>query len=248
MSKKCLESIDIHGGGVDLIFPHHENEIAQSMPVFGRFARYWLHCEHLLVDGKKMSKSLGNFFTLRDLLDKGYDPLAIRFLLLSAHYRSQLNFTLEALDGAKNTVDAINYFADKIESCKKNAEENEELLLLIDETREKFEEAMDNDMNVPAALAAVFDMMRIVNREMDAERAGKESMERIQDFLIDFNKIFDIFYIKKDPTDEEKKLIEERAQLRKKKKFKEADEIREQLRGMGVYLEDTDEGVRWKKV
>ena len=248
MSQKHLESIDIHGGGVDLIFPHHENEIAQSTPAGGKNIKYWLHCEHLLVDGKKMSKSLGNFFTLRDLLDKGYDPVAIRFLLLSAHYRSQMNFTFDALKSAKKTVDSINDFVDKIKTCKAKSKENEELMLLADEAREKFEQAMDDDLNVPAALAAVFDMMRIVNREMDEGRADAESLEKIHILLTDINKILDIFYEKKELTNEEKELIEEREQLRKKKKFREADEIRKQLQSRGVYLEDSSDGVRWKKV
>ncbi|HLD84931.1 MAG TPA: cysteine--tRNA ligase, partial [archaeon] len=206
MAQKYLKSIDIHGGGVDLIFPHHENEIAQSTPAGGKNIKYWLHCEHLLVDGKKMSKSLGNFFTLRDLLDKGYNPLAIRFILLSAHYRSQMNFTFAALDSAKKTVDNINDFAEKIKAYKekKNEKENEEMMLLADETKEKFEEAMDDDLNVPAALAALFDMMRTVNREIDAGRADKESLKKIEELMNDFNSVFDILYEKKELTEKEK--------------------------------------------
>ena len=248
MAQKYLKSIDIHGGGVDLIFPHHENEIAQSTPAGGKNIKYWLHCEHLLVDGKKMSKSLGNFFTLRDLIEKNYDPLSIRFILLSAHYRSQLNFTFESLNSAKKTVDSINDFVDRIKSCKREKKENEELTLLADEAKEKFEEAMDDDLNVPAALAVIFDMMRIVNREIDAGKADAESIKKIEELMNGFNSIFDILYEKKELTEEEKKMIEEREQLRKKKKFKEADKIRAELRKMGVYLEDTNEGVKWKKV
>jgi len=251
MSMKYLETVDIHGGGVDLIFPHHENEIAQSEGAGKRPVRYWLHCEHLLVDGKKMSKSLGNFYTLRDLLKKGYDPVAIRFLLMNSHYRNQLNFTFKELDSAKKTVDNLNAFISRTKDLIKKVEEkekNEELSLLVDETREKFEDSMNDDLNVPLAISYLFDMINVFNKEMDNKTADKESLKKAYDFLVSINEIFDFLEEKKELTEEEKTLIEEREKLRREKRFKEADEVRALLKKKGVLLEDTPYGIRWKKI
>ncbi len=248
MSKKYLKTVDIHGGGVDLIFPHHENEIAQSEGAGNEFARHWVHCEHLLVNGRKMSKSLGNFYTLRDLLKKGYDPVAIRFLLMNSHYRSQLNFTLKELDSAKKTVDNLNDFVSRLKDYTEitKAGKNEELNLLVDETKNRFKKSMDDDLNVPQALSYVFDMINVFNRQIGS--ADKESLKKAYDFMIGINKIFDFLEGKKKITAEEQQLINERERLRKEKRFKEADEIRDKLKKRGVLLEDTLYGIRWKKL
>ncbi|MFH0832326.1 MAG: cysteine--tRNA ligase [Candidatus Aenigmatarchaeota archaeon] len=251
MSKKYLGEIDIHSGGVDLIFPHHENEIAQSEAATGeKFARYWLHSEHLLVDGRKMSKSLNNFFTLRDIIEKGYDPIAFRYLCLSSHYRQQMNFTFKELDSAKKTLDNFNDFIRKVEFLmdRTKAKENEEILLLVDETKEKFEEHMDDDFNSPMALAAIFDLIKIVNKEIEENRADAKSLKKVHDFLMSVDKILDIIEEREPLTVAEKKLIEEREQARKKKDFKKADDIREKLKRRLIILEDTPYGPVYKKV
>ena len=232
MSKKYLSSVDIHGGGVDLIFPHHENEIAQSEGAGNEFARHWVHCEHLLVNGRKMSKSLGNFYTLRDLLKKGYDPVAIRFLLLNSHYRSQLNFTLNALESAKKTVNNLNDIVSRLKDYMEitKAGKNKELSLRVEKTKKMFMKSMDDDLNVPLALSHVSDMINVFNRKMDSNSADKESLKKAYDFMRGINKIFDFLESSKKLTSEEKQLINERERLRKEKKFKEADEIRNKLK------------------
>ncbi|MBI2076532.1 MAG: cysteine--tRNA ligase [Candidatus Aenigmarchaeota archaeon] len=252
MSAKYLKlPIDVHGGGVDLIFPHHENEIAQSEPLKKRLARLWVHCEHLLVDGKKMSKSLGNFYTLRDVLEKGCNPAALRFLLLNSHYRQQLNFTFESLEKAKETVEALNDFADKLHFLKNKvkAKKNTKLEKSIVQTRKKFIKCMNDDLNVPQALAAIFDMINSVNKSIDADNADKKSLEMCLDLLIEINGIFDI--VGKEQislTKEEKELVEKREMLRKEKNFSEADKIRAELKESGILLEDTPYGSRAKRM
>ncbi len=251
MSAKHLESIDVHGGGVDLIFPHHENEIAQSTPVKKRFAGIWVHCEHLLVDGKKMSKSLGNFYTLRDIIEKGFDPAAFRYLCMSTHYRSQMNFTLKALEDSKRTVESFNNFLLRVKnellSVKRN--ENKKLLGIVKSAEKKFEKHMDNDLNTPQALSAVFSMMRTVNRFIEENKADKGSLKEAAGFIERINKVFD-FLEKADAelTPDEKKLVELRESFRKQRDFKAADEIRSQLKEKGIILEDSPEGVRWRKI
>lgn len=252
MSMKYLgKTIDIHTGGVDLIFPHHENEIAQSESVTGKkFVRYWLHCEHLLVENQKMAKSLGNVITLRDLLEK-YDARSIRFLLMSAHYKSQLNFTYDSLNHAKETVNKLNDFVSRIKflTNKVKAKENKRILTLIKNARSRFERHMDDDLDVPRALAVVHDLIYQINKEIDKRKIDKKSLVAVFDFLTDVNKIFDFIELKKEKlTKEEKTLILKREKLRKKKRFKEADEIRSALRKRGIILEDTPYGVRWKKL
>lgn len=252
MSTKYLQKpIDIHGGGVDLIFPHHENEIAQSEPVCGRFARYWVHCEHLLVDGQKMSKSLGNFYTLRDILAKGYNPIALRFLLVGSHYRQQLNFTFESLEKAEETVDAINDFVSKLKFLvnKVKAKENKKLIKSIAEAKKKFIGYMNDDLNVPQAFASIFDMITIVNKSIDSDAADKKSLKMSLGLLMEINQIFEILSAEQlTLTKKESELIQKREQLRKEKRFKEADDIRNKLKEKGILLEDTPYGVRWKRV
>ena len=251
MSSKYLQDIDIHGGGIDLIFPHHENEIAQyEAATDKKFVRYWVHCNHLYVDGKKMSKSLGNFYTLRDILSKGHDPIAFRYLCLSTHYRSQLNFTFTSIENAKNTVDSFNDFIQRIKWLQNEvmAEPNNRLHILIKKTKMKFKKYMDDDLNTPQALAAVFDLIKNVNTAIDKNKADKRTLQAVYKFLLEVNEIFDIIKEEIQLTEEEKSLVEQREKLRHEKKFAEADKIRSQLKGMGVLLEDTPHGVRWRKV
>jgi cysteinyl-tRNA synthetase len=253
MSKKYLSNIDIHGGGVDLIFPHHENEIAQSEAATGmKFVNYWVHCQHLLVNGKKMSKSLGNFFTLRDIISKGYDPVAFRYLCYSAHYRTQLNFTFESLAKAKAAVDKFNEFYAKVKWLKNKSNDvktNKRIRLLISKAAKDFERCMDNDLNTPQALAVIFDFIRKVNAEIDKGHADTKSLRYVHMFMKKINALLDIVEEKEQElTEEELKLIEKREQLRAEKKFEEADKIRHILREKGVLLEDTPHGVRWKRI
>jgi cysteinyl-tRNA synthetase len=250
MARKHLNNVDIHGGGVDLIFPHHENEIAQSEGVKKGFVKYWVHCEHLLVDGKKMSKSLGNFHTLRDLLEKDYDPLAIRFLLASAHYRKQLNFTFASVEDAKNTINALNDFLGKIKFLEKEtkATENKQLAKKIADSRKKFEKYMDDDLNAPQALASVFAMINDVNKSIEKKKIDKKSLKEAEKFLKDVNRVFDFASEDEEITQEERELIMEREELRKQKNFAEADKIRNILKEKGIILEDTPQGIRWRKI
>ncbi len=243
----ALGTIDIHGGGVDLMFPHHENEISQSFCASAPMPRYWVHCEHLLVDERKMSKRYKNFYTLRDLQE--YDPLAIRYVLLAGHYRNQLNFTFESLKAAKKAVDNINEFIvrvkDEIDTIE--APYNKELELLADESYESFVKAMDDDLNVPNALKAVFRLMHETNKRMDDETADAATLACILKLMEKFDTVLNIIRHNKELTDEEAALLDEREELRKKKKFEEADEVREKLRKRGVILEDTPPGARWHK-
>jgi len=250
MSMKYLgETFDIHSGGVDLIFPHHENEIAQSEAVTGKpLARYWVHCEHLLVNGQKMAKSLGNYYTLRDLLARGYTPSAIRFLLLSAHYRDQLNFTFEGLTQAENTVKRLYEFNQRLSTAKPSSSEDR-LTESIKEYRKRFEEVMNNDLNAPAALAAFFEFMRGVNKALDENKTSPRDLDECRAFVNSFNSIFYVipsYEAKLEP--ELQALINAREDARRRRDWVTADKIREELRIRGVLLEDTPQGVKWKKV
>jgi cysteinyl-tRNA synthetase len=250
MSSKYLKlPIDIHGGGIDLIFPHHENEIAQSEPLSKEFVRCWVHCEHLLVNGQKMSKSLGNFYTLRDILKMGYKASALRFLLLNSHYRQQLNFTLGSLKKASETVEALNDFASKLRFLigKVKAGESKGLLKCAEDAKKKFVKYMDDDLQMPQALAAVFDMASAVNKAIELNAADSKSLEVALDTLMEINRVLDILSEDNALTKEENKLIEKREQLRREKRFAEADSIRSLLLQSGIILEDTPYGIRARK-
>ena len=247
MSMKHLgETFDIHGGGVDLMFPHHENEIAQSEASTGtKFVNTWIHSEHLLVDGRKMSKSLGNFYTLRDVVEKGFNPLAFRWLCMSTHYRSQINFTFQSLEDAWNTVQSVNNFVFRLRN-ENDDKENLTVMDAVENARKEFESRMDDDLDVQHALACVFELMRTVNKEIDDGRPG--SLREVLQFMISVNEIFDILTETETRlTGEEKTLIDEREKARKNKNFKKADEIRKELAEKGVTVEDSAEGPRWKK-
>ncbi len=294
MSAKYLgKTFDIHTGGVDLTFPHHENEIAQSEAAYGQqFVRYWLHNEHVMVEGQKMSKSLGNFLTLNDLLKRGHEPRAIRYALLSAHYRSKLNVTDESLWAAKQTLEKIDNFIDLLKEVK-GTKTNADVEKLVHGAERKFKEAMDDDLEVSAALPAIFDFMTQTNKLIDAGKIGrddaakcvaamerfdrvlgvlkkdagvsKELVEKALDLLVESHELLkakddetakrlekDIARLKGkeyDPDNFSKIMavfIDVREALRRKKEFALSDEIRAGLKGMGVILEDKEDGVRWR--
>ncbi len=248
MSMKYLgETLDIHTGGIDLVFPHHENEIAQSEgATCNQFVRYWVHCAHLIVDGEKMSKSKGNFYTLRDLAGKGHDPRALRYFLLSAHYRSQLNLTEKALQDSGNALETIDNFTGRLKNANgKSSDINK----IIKKCKAAFEKAMNDDLNTPGALSCIFDFMRKINRKLDKGEISRRNAEKIRKQMLDFDKVLGIMQAKqKKLTDEERILIDRREAARKQKNYAEADNLREELRKKGVTLEDTPDGVKWKKV
>jgi cysteinyl-tRNA synthetase len=250
MSMKYLgETLDIHCGGVDNLFPHHENEIAQSEAATGKkFVNYWLHNEHLLVEGRKMAKRLGNYYTVRDLTAKGYDPGAIRYLLLATHYRQQVNFTFEGLEAAKNTLNRLaNFVRRLLDADGKGA--GKELGPLIEKVRRGFEEAMDDDLNVTVALAALFDFVRDVNNLLDGNMLSKTEAQEVSAMMLRFDKVLGVLgEIEKEerlPKGAEE-LIMRREEARRLKDWKTADGIRGQLKDMGITIEDTPQGVKWR--
>ena len=250
MSMKHLgEQFDIHTGGVDNIFPHHENEIAQSEGATGKpWVKYWLHCEHLLVDGKKMSKSEGNYYTLKDLLEKGYDPRAIRYLLLSTHYRQQLNFTLAGIDASRSALQRLYDFMDNMERIREGGS-HPEVAECVGEAKKTFAQAMDDDLNISSGLAAIFNLVKRVNVLAAEGKVARGDTGEIIRAMEDFDRVFGVLEHTIGGIDEEvERLIQERDIARESKNWKKADEIRETLRKMGIVLEDSPEGTRWKKM
>jgi cysteinyl-tRNA synthetase len=246
MSMKHLgETIDIHAGGIDLVFPHHENEIAQSEGATGKpFVKYWIHNEWLLVNGKKMSKSLGNFYTLRDLTDKeGRSPKAIRYLLMSTHYRTPLNFTLEGLEAAENAINRINDFLVMVKNSK-GKESNPEVGHQIENVKKEFEKAMDNDLNIAQALGAIFEFIKNINK---LEGMNKRNAEKIAETMNEFDKVLGILEEESELDKEIIEKIKQREHARNSKDFEAADKIRDELAEKGIILEDTPDGVRWKR-
>ncbi|MCR4739315.1 MAG: cysteine--tRNA ligase [Lachnospiraceae bacterium] len=255
MSKKYLgEMIDIHAGGEDLVFPHHENEIAQSEACNGKeFARYWLHNAFLNIDNKKMSKSLGNFFTVRDISEK-YDLQVLRFFMLSAHYRMPLNFSAELMQAAKNSLERIENAQANLKHLINNAPEktiSEEEQALSNKSTDfecEFETAMDDDFNTADAITAVFNLVKFINTNTSSDNS-RSYLTGLSERLI---KLCDILGLKVDKAEELldadiEALIEERTQARKAKNFARADEIRNELLEKGIVLEDTREGVKWHR-
>jgi cysteinyl-tRNA synthetase len=250
MSMKYLgESFDIHCGGVDLIFPHHENEIAQSECATGKpFVRYWVHPDFLIVEGEKMSKSLGNFYTLRDLLAQGHSPETIRYLLLSVHYRKQLNFTADGLKQAQASIQRLEDFILRAREKANHEIPSPEISQEVQLAREQFKKAMDDDLNASAALAVVFEFVRFMNQK-DSQNAltGGDSRLAIE-FITEIDSVLNVIRPQPELLDEEiSAQIEARQAARRRKDFAEADRIRNWLLSKGIVLEDTREGVRWKR-
>ncbi|MDO4439623.1 MAG: cysteine--tRNA ligase [Eubacteriales bacterium] len=255
MSKKYLgEQIDIHAGGEDLIFPHHENEIAQSEAANGKeFSKYWLHNGFLNIDNRKMSKSLGNFFTVREIGEK-YDLQVLRFFMLSAHYRSPLNFSAELMEAAKNGLDRIVTAAEHLKFLLDGAksdvmtEEEQTKITKSREFTEKFEKAMDDDFNTADAIAAVFDLVKFINTSTDGY-SSRAYLESLLERLVTLTNVLGIIVEKEQEmlADDIEALIAERQAARKERNFARADEIRDELLAKGIILEDTREGVKWKR-
>ena len=250
MSMKYLgTSFDIHTGGIDNIFPHHENEIAQSEAATGgKFVNYWLHCAYLLVDNEKMAKSKGNFYTLRDLLNKGYNPFSIRYLLLSTHYRAPLNFTFENLKGAENSLRRLLDFKNRLEETVPEGRYNQSLHQNILNAKKNFEAALDNDLNISSALSAIFNLVKETNIILEKQDLNKKNSSEVLQTLNEFDKVLGILGEANISLNKEcQDLIKERELARKKKDFNKADEIRKKLLKKGIVLEDTKGGVRWKR-
>lgn len=252
MSTKYLgETFDIHCGGTDNIFPHHENEIAQSEAYFGKkFVNYWLHCRHLIVDGEKMSKSKGNFYILKDLFQKNIDPVVLRFLLLSTHYRKMLNFTFEALDQANASLQRIKDFLYELKNHPFKEGESKAVSNIVEKTRKNFAAGLSDDLNISVALRALFDMIREVNSLIAKNKVFSQDAEKLTNLIHSIDSVLGVLPEEKQellPAEITKK-IEEREKSRKDKDFESADRIRDELLDLGIILEDTKNGVRWKRI
>ncbi|MHB8997459.1 MAG: cysteine--tRNA ligase [Armatimonadota bacterium] len=250
MSMEYLgNTMDIHTGGVDLLFPHHENEIAQSEAATGEpFVRFWVHAEHLLVDGQKMSKSLGNFHTLRDLLEKGYDPMAIRHQLMTAHYRHQLNFTLEGIEQSAQALTRLWDFADRLAELKPGVEHSDSVTEAVQQATQDFEAALDDDLNIPGAQGCLFEVMKVANPALLEGALDAANVSEIQDFLALADSVLGYLAHEKAGVDSEiEALIEERKAARAAKNFARSDEIRDELAARGIVLEDGPQGTRWRR-
>jgi cysteinyl-tRNA synthetase len=253
MAMKYLgETLDIHAGGVDLIFPHHENEIAQSEAITCKpFARFWLHCEFLNVESQKMSKSVGNIYTLRELLAMGHAPETVRYLLISVPYRKKLNFTFDGLNAAKTTIDRLRNFKLRLETDRLADGTNEKLSARTKEALEHFRTSLDDDLNTAEALAAIFEYVRDANTAMDAGEFPAGNVPSALELLQRFDDIVDVLR----PTQTQSALsdeqvearIQERTQAKKARNFPLSDQIRAELLEAGIILEDTKDGVRWKR-
>jgi cysteinyl-tRNA synthetase len=251
MSMKYLgETFDIHAGGIDLVFPHHENEIAQSEGATGKqFVRYWIHFEHLKVEGETMSKSKGNYYTFRDVTAKGYSAAAIRYFLLSVPYNKQLNFTFDALAGAERTVASLRDFRARLSEARTEPGTNEALHEVAERARREFEEGMDDDFNTSIALAAVHNLSRDVNTALARKQVKETNKQELLELLAKFDTVLNVFGDQQTEMldTEVQALIDERQEARRRRDFGRADEIRITLADRGIILEDTKDGVRWKR-
>ncbi len=234
------ETLDIHTGGEDLVFPHHENEIAQSESTTGKkFVHYWLHAKHLLVDGEKMSKSKGNFFTLRDLLKKNLDAAAIRYALLSTHYRKQLNFTVDGVQAARQALNRVRDFHTNIDVLEvDNAKSGGAVSDLVRGAQKAVQAAMDDDLNVSEALGAIFEMVKRLNA-LSLKKIGRQEKTELDVFFQNMNQIFGVFHFEEEIPADIHELVEKRQEARTKKDFKESDKIRDLLKQKGFVVEDT---------
>jgi len=246
--------IDVHAGGVDLIFPHHENEIAQSEGATGRpFSRFWMHVEYLIVDEQKMSKSLGNTYTIPDVVAKGFRPSAVRLLLLSAHYRKQLNFTWESLAAHEESLRRLTDFLARLDGVTRGGT-RPEVAARVEEARRAFTEAMQDDLNTAAALGAIFELVRALNSAIDNGEIGARDVPVIRDAFDGFDQVLGVISLRRAedeqppvPVDEIERLIEDRQAARRRRDFAAADQIRDDLAARGVLLEDGPGGTRWKR-
>ncbi len=242
------KTIDIHCGGQDLIFPHHENEIAQSEAANGQeFARFWMHNGFINVDNRKMSKSLGNFFTVRDVAEKfGYEP--IRYLMISSHYRSPINYSIDIIEQGKSALERLYNCRDRIDFALSHADEGGETPEFLEMRKNEFIAAMEDDLNTADALAAVFTLAKDINMAIDAG-SKKEALKAMAELFDELTGVLGFLYNRKnDSIDAEiEELIAKRTQARKEKNFKEADAIRDKLKEMGIILEDTPQGVKWTR-
>ncbi len=246
------ETLDVHAGGVDLIFPHHENEIAQSEACTSHpFSRFWVHSEFLLVDGQKMSKSLGNIYTLRDILDRGFTAESVRYLLTSVPYRKGLNFTFEGLKSATAAIERVRAFQFRITGSRFPEGVSDVILARANAAMQQFREAMDDDLNTAEALAAVFEFIRDCNTAIDTGEFRQGNTESAGRLLALFDSVFEV--LRPDVAEdgmaetEIEALVAERTRAKKSKNFQRADEVRQQLLAAGILLEDTKDGVRWKR-
>ena len=251
MSMKYLgETFDLHLGGIDLVFPHHENEIAQSEGATGKqFVRYWYHFEHLKVEGETMSKSKGNYYTFRDVAAKGFSAAAVRYFLLSVPFRKQLNFTFDALQGAEKTVESLRDFRARLEEAKTEPGNNDAVQNATAQALKDFEAGMDDDLNTSVALAAIHELTRVVNPVLARGHLLADNKRELIAAIDKFDSVLNIFG-KPQPEllDEEiQTLIDERQDARHRRDFSRADQIRDELAERGIVLEDTKDGVRWKK-
>jgi cysteinyl-tRNA synthetase len=247
MSMKYLGvPIDIHAGGIDLIFPHHENEIAQSEGATGQlFVKHWLHCQHLLVNNQKMSKSLGNIYTLRDLLSQGYKAKAIRYSLLSTHYRQAQNFTLDSLAAADAAVQRLHDFMANVKAADGPGAP---VHGLIARTKQQFEAGMDDDLNISLGLAAIFEFVREVNRLLAERQLSQADAQQVMAATRDFDRVLGLLEEDEATLDPEvERLAEEREQARKRRDFATADRLRAQITALGYVIEDTPQGPRLKR-
>ena len=246
--------IDIHAGGIDLIFPHHENEIAQSEGATGKpFSRFWVHVEYLLVDDEKMSKSLGNTYTIPQLVEKGYRPSAVRYLLLSAHYRKQLNFTWESLGAAERALQRLTAFLARLDSVTGTGV-HPDIASRIAEAREAFSSAMQSDLNTAGALGAVFELVSALNSSIDAGELSKDDVPAVRAAFDEFDRVLGVLSLRQAeeqrppvPVEDIERLIEDRHAARRRRDFGAADRIRNELAERGVLLEDSAAGTRWKR-
>jgi len=257
MSMKYLgEHFDMHMGGTDNKFPHHENEIAQSEAATGKkFVNYWMHTAHLMVNGEKMSKSLGNFYTLRDLLAKGMKPMAIRYVFLNTHYRQPVNFTFDSINDAQKTLDGLQNLIERLQTIKTKdtngeADGTKEVKQLSTKATEGFISGMDNDLSVPEAMKHVFEFAKKVNKMIDNEEVGSSAAEEALDFLKKINSVMGVLNFEEkfiEISDDITSLIEARNAARKEKDWKKSDEMRDKIKALGYILVDNKDGTTTAK-